>query len=290
MRTFWSFTCAILVATSLTIANAQEIDAGRGAIPLRVPAGYNEATPAPLVVLLHGYTSSGKNQESYMKFGEIADEYGYLLIAPDGTKESGGRNNRFWNASDACCNFFESTVDDSAYVRGVIDKIKGAYSVDPKRVYLIGHSNGGFMSYRVAYDHSDTIAAFASLAGASLTDLDLPAPAHPVSVLQIHGTDDSTIEYEGGEIQGATYPGAAQSVLRWAGYDGCGEEATTAVDTIDLDRRIEGNETSITRYTSGCEGGGAAELWTIAGGSHIPAISDTFTKHVIEWLFAHPKP
>ena len=278
-------------ALLLNAAAAQTIDAGRGPVPLRVPSGYDEANPAPLVVLLHGYTLSGKGQESYMKFGEIADEFGYLFMAPDGTKEESERGSRFWNASTACCNFFGSTVDDSGYIRGLIDKVKSQYKVDAKRVYLVGHSNGGFMSYRVAYDHPEIIAAFASLAGATLLDPDRPAPASPVHALQIHGTKDSTIKYEGGEFGGGSpYPSAVESVEQWARYNGCAINATIAEGNLDLDRRLEGRETAITRYTNLCKVGGSAELWSIAGGSHIPALSDTFARSVIEWLFAHPKP
>lgn len=290
MRMIVSFVFIALVAVPFSFSEPESIDAGRGPVPLHVPTNYDADTPAPLVVLLHGYTSSGKQQEKYMKFGALVDTYGYLLATPDGTREDSERNHRFWNASDACCNFHGSEVDDSAYIRGIIDLVKAEYSVDPKRVYLIGHSNGGFMSYRVAYDHSDTIAAIASLAGATLADPERPAPPSAVHVLQIHGTKDKTIAYEGGEIdQTGAYPSAQESVEQWAAYNGCEVEAITLDKTIDLDKRIEGDETTITKYTSRCRPGGAVELWTIEGGGHIPSLSDTFSKHVIEWLFAHPK-
>jgi len=270
-------------------ATAEEIDLGRGPVPLTVPSGYSADEAAPLVVLLHGYTSSGKQQEGYMKFSALADEYGYLFLAPDGTREEAGRKVQFWNASQACCNFQGSEVDDSAYIRGLIDEVASKYTVDLKRVYLIGHSNGGFMSFRMAYDHSDTIAAIASLAGASLSDPDLPPPATPVHVLQIHGTNDTTILYEGGEIGETNYPGAVQSVERWAKFNGCAVEAAPAKSPIDLEKRLEGEETQVTRYVSACKPGGSAELWTIQDGGHIPSLSETFSRQVIEWLLAHPK-
>ena len=141
----------------------------------------------------------------------------------------------------------------------------------------------------MAYDHSETIAAIASLAGATLADLDRTAPASAVHVLHIHGTEDSTIEYEGGDIGAAAYPSAQQSVEQWAAYNGCEVEATASDKTIDLDKRIDGAETTITQYSSRCRPGGSVELWTIEGGGHIPSLSDTFSKHVIEWLLAHPK-
>ena len=287
MRTLTCLT--LLTLLPFAFASAQDIDAGRGAIPLHVPVGYDAANPAPLVVLLHGYTSTGARQDGYMKFGSLADEYGYLFLAPDGTKEESERNYQFWNATEACCNFHESTVDDSAYIRALIEEVKATYNVDPKRVYLIGHSNGGFMTYRMAYDHSETIAAIASLAGASFTDPDLRAPATPVHILQIHGTNDQTIRYEGGNFGLSDYPSAVESVERWAAYNGCAVEATPGDKPLDLERRIDGEETTVMRYVSDCNPNGSAELWTIKDGGHIPSLSDTFNRQVIEWLLAHPK-
>ena len=103
----------------------------------------------------------------------------------------------------------------------IIDAVKAKYSVDPKRVFVLGHSNGGFMSYRMACDHADTIAAIASLAGATFDDPSMCKPSEHVSVLQIHGTADQTIKYTGDQIIGHTYPGAEKSVATWAKYDGC---------------------------------------------------------------------
>ncbi len=279
-----------LLALSLSVGavSAQTVDGGRGSLPLQVPESYDGDSAVPLVVTLHGYTSSGAGIESYMQYGDLVDGYGFLLVSPDGTRESGGDNNRFWNASKACCNFMDSTVDDSAYVLAIINAVKSEYNVDPKRVYLIGHSNGGFMAYRAAYDHSNTIAAMVSLAGAAST-VDRAAPANPVHVLQIHGTDDATIGYEGREIGGNAYPGAVATVERWAGYNGCAGEGT-AGGTRDLESEITGAETTATRYVSACTAGGSSELWSIAGGSHVPSLSSTFNREVIGWLFAHPKP
>ena len=288
MRTCFTVGLVALLTIAGT-ASGQSIDLGRGELPLRVPAGYSSDTPIPLVVLLHGYGYTGARQDAYLKFGELVDGHGFLLVHPDGTQQESGRNPRFWNASKACCDFGGSTVDDSAYVLSIINTIKSEYSIDAKRVYLIGHSNGGFMSYRAALDHSDTIAAIASLAGAASSD-DRPAPPHPVHVLQIHGTDDSTIAYEGDEIQGTSYPGAVETVERWAAYNGCAVEGMVQDQKIDLEGEITGLETTVTRYAKGCTAGGSSELWTIAGGSHVPSVSDSFGTHVIEWLLAHPKP
>lgn len=291
--------CAILVQSafgqsdSAQSGNAADnvtrttIDAGRGDIPLIIPASYDSAVPMPLIVLLHGYGSSGERQDGYMKFSALADRYGFLLATPDGTEEAAGDKNRYWNASKACCNFFGSEQDDSAYVLSIIDTVKKAFSVDERRVYLIGHSNGGFMSYRAAYDHSDVIAGIASLAGSEATDAQA-APANPVHVLQIHGTADGTIAYAGSDIRGNTYPGAVETIQRWAAYNGCSVDSSV-IATLDLERELAGLETTATRYGNGCRAGGSSELWTIAEGAHIPALSETFSEKVVEWLLARQK-
>lgn len=281
----------ILLAMLLTLpagAAAQSIDLGRGELPVTVPSGYEDSEPTPLIVLLHGYTSSGAGVDAYMGMSEIADDYGFLLVAPDGTRESSEDENPFWNASDACCNFYGSDVDDSGYLMSVINRMKDEYNVDERRVYLIGHSNGGFMSYRMAYEHPETIAAIASLAGAGHTG-SRPAPDEPVSVLQIHGTADQTIAYQGGEIRETRYPGARASVSRWAGYNGCISQGRGR-ERRDLDASLPGHETGVLTFDVGCEPGGAVELWTIASGAHSPAFSDSYAEQVVEWLFDHPKP
>jgi polyhydroxybutyrate depolymerase len=288
MRDLTGLSVAALLLGMLGCAADAPVDTPRELPTVRVPAAYDSTVATPLIVLLHGYTLSGEGQDAYMGLSGLVDDYGFIMAAPDGTRENGPDENRFWNASPSCCNFFESEIDDSAYLAGLIDSIKADYNVDDKRVYLFGHTNGGFMSYRMAHDHSDTIAAIASLAGA-----DQPAgrdtPANPVHVLQIHGTADTVISYEGGVFRGgAAHPGARESVEAWSTHNGC---ATTGIDagTIDLDRGLDGAETVITRYASGCQPGGSAELWTITDGSHAPDLSDHFTRRVVEWLLAHPK-
>ena len=103
-----------------------------------------------------------------MKFRPLAEARGFLYCYPDGTIDRWG--NRFWNATDACCDFGNTGVDDAGYLRGVIEEIARRFAVDRKRVYLIGHSNGGFMAYRMACQSADLIAGIASLAGTTFLE------------------------------------------------------------------------------------------------------------------------
>lgn len=281
-----SFLAAALFAGG-GIATAQTVDAGRGALPLTVPSSYTDSAAAPLIILLHTYGRTGAVQDEYMGLSSLADAYGFIMVAPNGTPSSGDGNPQFWDSSDACCNWEDPALDDSAYLAGLIAAVKAKYRIDDKRVYILGHSNGAFMSYRLAHDHSGTIAAIASLAGADASASD--APPYPVHVLQIHGTSDTAIAYGGGEIRGSAYPGARQSVENWAAHNGCSATGSF-VGMLDLVESLPGIDATITRYNNGCKPGGSAELWTIADGVHVPELSGHFTRLIVEWLLGHPKP
>jgi len=277
-----------LAAPGASALTEFDVDLGRGPVTVHVPSS-GGALASPLVILLHGYGASGVDQEAYMMFLPLAEEYGFLYAYPDGTANRFGL--RFWNATDACCDIYGSGVDDSGYLRDLIDAIRARVAVDDDRIYLIGHSNGGFMSYRMACDHSGSIAAIASLAGATFEDPGDCVPAEPVHVLQIHGLSDDVVRFEGGCFQpDACYPGAVESLAQWAEFDDCGPEGPTlSGKRLDLDTSIRGKETWVGAARS-CAPGGSAELWAIVRGEHIPVLASDFRHEIIEFLLTHPKP
>ncbi len=281
MRVIFLLLTGVLLATSV---GAETIDLGRGEVALSVPTGYDAAKPAPLIMLVHGYTSSGTGQDRYLKIGPLADEYGFFFLAPDGTLEASGDRNRFWNAQPVCCDFQASGVDDAGYLKRLIDEVSARYVIDPDRIYLIGHSNGGFMVHRMARDYPDTIAAITSLNGAAPLPLTGDRPARPVNILQIHGTRDKLNAYEGGEIYGVSYPGAQQTVAAWARFAWGATASMGSSEHLDLDSQLPGAETVVSQYADG-----HVALWTIEEGSHIPAFNDGVNRMVVEWLLAHPK-
>ncbi len=252
---------------------------------LAVPDGYDASHPAPLLVLLHGYGASGLLQDLYFHMTREANMRGVLYATPDGTMDASGM--RFWNASDACCDFAHTGVDDVAYIDAIIADVSARYAVDPRRIYLLGHSNGAFMSHRMACDRAGEIAAIVALAGATFFDATRCAPSEPVSILDVHGTADAVIAYDGGVNVGVRYPGETTTMARWAGYDRCA--ATTSLDpSIDLDTGLAGAETLVAHH-DGCTGV-AVDLWTIVGGTHLPALGASWAPAVLDWLLAHPKP
>ena len=216
-------------------------------------------------------TIIGIFQEAWMQFEPLVNSYEFMFATPEGTTDI--LSNKFWNATDACCDFTGANVDDSGYLRALMDAVKAQVSVDERRVYFVGHSNGGFMSYRMACDHADAVAAIVSLSGATYFDITACTPSGPVHTLEVHGTADTTILYGGGNLIGVPYPGAIETTEHWATHDGCTLVPDNSAPNLDIDITIPGDETVVTRYVDACLDGGAAELWTIAGGPHSPALT-----------------
>lgn len=289
MRRIWfALVCAALAAACGDGAPATDAGAADASpfterpYGLKVPNGYDEATPTPLVMVLHGYGASGFVQSAYFGMLDLVDSEGFLLAYPDGTIDSEGKP--FWNATDGCCDFDGSGVDDVGYLTAVLDDVAAFYNVDPKRVYLVGHSNGGFMSYRMACDRAPRIAAIVALAGVTWLDPARCAPTEPVSILHLHGDLDADIDYAGSP----TYPSAAVTVELWAGYDGCTGALAPGTD-LDLVPQLDGAETRV-EETAGCPAGRAVNLWTIEGGGHIPQFGPDLGGTIWGFLQAHPKP
>jgi polyhydroxybutyrate depolymerase len=283
------FTLLILFFSLIPISQSHAADVvypGDRPFTLVLPNNYQSGTPAPLIIALHGYTAEAPYADSYFAIRKIADEKGILTVYPSGSKDSNGY--LFWNATPACCNFDSSAVDDEAYLINMIDSISKDYSVDPARIYIIGHSNGGFMAHHMACKQSDRIAAIVSLAGATYSNTRSCKPTSPVSVLQIHGSKDAVISYTGGYLFGNAYPSARKTIDVWGKLNECGTTPARVLPRLDLDRKLSGTETTVLRY-KGCKAGTTSELWTIDKGAHSPQLSDTFAQNIVNFLLDHPK-
>ena len=247
------------------------------------PADYGGGRTWPLVILLHGYSASGVIQDFYLGFHAAATAAGYVTVVPEGTVDGSG--NQFWNADPSwCCNFGDSAVDDEAYLLGLVAEATAQLPIDPARVYLVGHSNGGFMAHRMACDHADVVAGVASLAGGLAISPADCAPSGPVTVLQIHGTLDDTIRFSG---EAGKYPGAIEIATRWAGHDGCDAEGTLGA-VADYDDAVAGDEATQQTW-GGCDAGVAVGLWTLTGSGHIPTVTEAFLPAVFAFFEAHQR-
>jgi polyhydroxybutyrate depolymerase len=254
----------------------------RGGYDAYVSRRYDGSRPFPLVVVLHGFGSTGFTADAYFGLSQLSDRRDFLVAYPDGTRGADGKS--FWDAWDACCNRGNPPVDDVAYLNAVVDDMAARYRVDDKRVYLVGHSNGGYMAHRLACSSAARFAAIMSLAGSVDPDPSECAPADGIAVLQIHGDQDDAVLY----ADNARHPGARELVRRWAGHNGCAAQAT-AGESLDLDSAVAGAETLVERH-GGCARG-AAELWTMRGSGHVPLFHQpALSERITDWLFQFEKP
>ncbi len=241
---------------------------------VQLPEGYAVDREWPLVVLLHGYGATSTLQEAIFALNQRVDALGFILVKPEGTVDSEG--SQFWNATEECCDFDGSGVDDVAYLSALLDEARSLYPVST--VALVGHSNGGYMSYRLGCETPDRIDRIVVLAGATYKDEVDCLGTEPVSVWHVHGTIDDTVAYASDEA----HAGAEESVGRWVAKAGC--DATAAVqEPRDYLRGDDGAESTGQQW-SGC-GDVDLQLWTAVGGDHyFVANTDAFKDDVARWV------
>ena len=232
-----------------------------------------------VLINLHGYSGDSISQTSYTFLKESALAAGLAYVAPEGLKDASG--NRFWNASNACCDFAKNGVNDVEYIDGLIDEMAKVFDLDKKRIYLFGHSNGHFMSYQYLCTSKNQVAAIAGLAGSM--DID-PAQCSgkTANVLHIHGDADATISYDGGSLFAQSYPSVNEVAKRWSNNNQCTANPENQLDVIAA---MSGAET--TAYSFDCSKG-SLELWKLNGGVHVPVLDRGFADKVISWLTLKP--
>jgi polyhydroxybutyrate depolymerase len=145
----------------------------------------------------------------------------------------------------------------------------------------MGHSNGGFLSYRFACEHPELISGIVSLAGVTWKDNNkCKKTGHPLNILHIHSTADTTILYNGGDYFEAYYPSVDDTISTWQSNLGCTSDALVATGTT-LDNvvaaNVSGDETTVYKTASGsCPDNASITFWKMVGPLHTPVVSATF--------------
>ena len=175
---------------------------------VHVPSSYNGSTPVPLVIDIHGLTSSMTAQKGLSGWVAKSDKEGFIVIHPQGLGNS-------WNGGSLCCGTSQSSgVDDEGFMRAIVTTTGEQGCIDPKRVYATGLSNGGAMSHLIACRAADV---FAATAPVSMGNGTRPCqPARPISVAMWRGTSDTLVSYNGG-----LFPSAQADFDQWKGLDSC---------------------------------------------------------------------
>jgi polyhydroxybutyrate depolymerase len=261
--------------------------------PLNVPAeqihrpsGLLPGERRPLLIFLHGLGASGKAAFDVLHLAAFAERERVFVLAPDGSVDRQKR--QFWNAGPACCNFDRRPIDDVARLARLIDTWRARPDVDSSRIYVMGHSNGGFMTERLACALGDRITAAASMSGAAPPSDQGCTATHTLALLEVHGDADEIVRYGGGSVfdssELAPFPGAQQGFRNWGKRFSCAGTPESVADR-DLDARLAGPETRVERYAS-CASG-SVELWTVRGGGHHVGMGQQAFEAIWQFLAAH---
>lgn len=239
-----------------------------------IPEEYNHDSPSPLMFVFHGFGGSNNMIMYYSDFNSISERENFIVVYPQGSS--------FWGSSHWNVGGFTngSEVDDLAYVDFLIGLISQQYNVNSERLYATGMSNGGFFSYHLACQLSDKIAAIASVTG-SMTNQTYNNcdPTKEVPVLQIHGTEDPIVSYEGNSSIGSI---GIESVLSfWKSVNYCDEPVTIELydsnpdDSFYIHRILFDNGVN----------GSKVDHYKVYGGEHIWFMDDDINSSELIWEF-----
>lgn len=214
------------------------------------PAESEDTVRLPVVVLLHGLTETPSHIRGVGGWDREVLDRRLIVVTPEGVSNS-------WNAGGCCAIAKVLGVDDVTYLSNLLDELRQRPDVDPKRIFMVGGSNGGMMTYRFACAHGDRLAGIASVAGSKVDSCALPS----VPVMHIHGTDDRVVPYEGGKslataILGVNVPDVESSMAEIAEQQACGTPA------------VAGRTGWSTTSWASCADGSKVELIAVTGGSH----------------------
>jgi polyhydroxybutyrate depolymerase len=255
---------------------------------LHVPPDHDAKTRLPLVLVLHGRGGNGTIAELRYGFSALADQEGFVVVYPEASGHPPA-----WRP------FLGRK--DLAFLRSLIDTLQSTLAIDPRRIYVAGHSSGALMTYRLGAELSDEIAAIGIVAGSIGVEskdgalVRIPDPAGPVSVIAIHGKEDNHVPYDLEHRAKAKYPGflpVAQSIEFWVENNGCDPTPRTEVIRHpDVVRQVYG----------GGKQGTEVVLYTIGGGNHLwpgaprragmtPNQDISATEVIWDFFKKHPKP
>lgn len=232
----------------------------------------------PLVIVLHGYRASATLERLYLQYSSLVPKLKFHLVYLEGVRD--GRGNRYWNAGPPCCDLDHADADDVGYLKRVIGELRETLPVS--KVYLVGHSNGGFMAYRMFCEKDSDVAGILSIAG---MDPDLPCPRTRFSeatLIHVYGTADDVIRPEGGSFRGLPqHLSVAETLARWSGRLGCGT-AVRSEAPRNYSLAIWGDDSDRREWE--CRDGNRMTRIQIRTGRHVPWINDRFRTETLETL------
>lgn len=202
-----------------------------------VPAGLPAGSAVPLVIALHGGLGTSSQFAANSGLNGFADSNRFIAVYPDGIgNQSDGTGYQTWNGGYCCGPAATQAVDDVAFIRNLVATLGTTMPIDPRRVYAMGHSNGGILAYKLACELSDVIVAIGFQAGSNV--IAGCQPTNPVSVFHLHGTADTNMPINGGKGSGVSttiFVAARNAVDAMATVNGCNVSSPKPLVTTNTD-------------------------------------------------------
>jgi polyhydroxybutyrate depolymerase len=260
---------------------------------LHVPPAAATGKSLPLVLNLAGATQNDWLEEITSQMDPNADQNGYLVAYPDGTRISKvltpdpvAKQAQYGFNAGMCCGLpVTRHINDVGFLLKVISDIASRTRVDLRRVYVTGISNGGMMAYAMAAEASGHVAAIASVSG----QVELPTihPSRPVPTLEFHSMDDPIAKWAG--VPNA-HPRLRLSVMegidQWVKADGCSPTPHDAKPIVGAPGSISAGQTATLVTYTGCKAGTEVELWRFTGSGHVWPGSPLNTGPKSQWILA----
>ena len=211
--------------------------------------------PLPVLFFLHGLGDNITSYDQTLNFGQIAEEFGWAVVAPQALNLGMGN---MWNVG-----MTNSNVDDAGFLMALLDSLTVQYQLNPDSVFFSGFSMGGFMTHRMAIEHGDRITACAPISGLIYTAQASLTPVAPVRMLHIHGTSDNVVGYNGySSAFGMNLGLGVDAILDyWQNANECNGEPN--IDTLP---DLKNDGLRFIRYTYNC--GTDLQFLKVVGGTH----------------------
>ncbi|MDY6821925.1 MAG: PHB depolymerase family esterase [Deferribacterota bacterium] len=239
---------------------------------VHIPPSYGKNKSMPLLIALHGGGGTSKSMVNITEGGlnTLADKEGFIVVYPDGF-------DKHWNdgrsREETRYKTQEENIDDVGFISTLISYFIKELNIDSKRVYVTGMSNGAMMSYRLACELAEKIAAVAPVAGNMPQNLSLTcSPSKPISVLAINNVNDPLMPLEGGDVTlpfGSIKLGkvlsVSEMVMFWVNHNHCSSQPLISYEP-DKDPQ-DGTRVKKEVYDR-CKDGTEVILYAIEGGGH----------------------
>ncbi len=243
---------------------------------IHVPDSVTGKLERPLLLCFHGGGGNPRQIERHTGFSGLADRNAFIVVYPKGLNGhwNDGRNSEKFEEQDA-------RVDDAAFILDLLKKLSEEYPIDEKRVYVVGISNGGMFTQKLAIEHADLFAAAAFITSSIPKPLKKTfAPAMPVPVLFMNGTADPIMPYYGGAVtiealfnqdrrrevpDRGSVLSTDESVYLWVARNG----AHTIAQVTEIPDPVEDDGSSAEKHLwPAGDAGASVVLYKIIGGGH----------------------